>query len=63
MNLRDYMHYNKITNQKLSELIGYSVSYIDQIKHKRVKPSKRLAKIIEDKTNGQVTVKELRGEE
>lgn len=61
--LRDYMYLNHLTNEDISNLTEISKSYIDQIKHNRKKPSKRLAKIIEEKTNGQVTVKELRGQE
>ncbi len=44
---------------KMAELIGTSRQHIYEIENKTSYPSRRLAKIIQDKTNGEVTAHEL----
>lgn len=61
MELRDYMHYNKITCEIMSKQLGIHCVYLNAIKNKKRKPSLELAEKIEILTGGEVTVKELRG--
>ncbi len=59
MDLREYLFFNKITQSKFSEDIQCTRSYLSGIIHKKIKPSKRLAKSIEIVTNGEVKVEDL----
>ena len=55
MKLRFYLFTNKITVTKFAEEVNYARNYINLIANERVIPSKKLIKIIKEKTNGQVT--------
>jgi DNA-binding transcriptional regulator YdaS (Cro superfamily) len=59
MELRDYLHKNKIRKKEFSIRIGYSIPYIGRVCEYLRRPSERLAKAIEDGTNGEVSVHEL----
>ena len=59
MNLRDYMHFNHLTDVMMAKKLGVHRCTFNTIKHKKIPCSVRLAKKIEDLTNGQVTIQEL----
>jgi len=59
MQLKVYLVQNRLTIKEFSEMIGYSRNQISGIANEKLKPSLRLAKLIEQATNGQVTVEEL----
>lgn len=61
MELRDYMHYNRISCMAMSKQLGIHDRYLNSIKNYRRKPSLELAERIEILTGGEVTIKELRG--
>jgi ribosome-binding protein aMBF1 (putative translation factor) len=60
MELRDYLHNNRMSCVQLSKEIGVGANYVRNIKLKKVKPSIELATKIELLTGGQVTAQELR---
>lgn len=59
MDLREYMFFNKVTAQALSEKVMVSRHYISMISCKRARPSRRLAKSIEEATDGRVKARSL----
>jgi DNA-binding transcriptional regulator YdaS (Cro superfamily) len=59
VSLREYLFYSKISVTDFARNLEVSRSYLNQIVLENMKPSKRLAKDIEEATNGKVTVKEL----
>lgn len=63
MKLKDYLFHNGISIQDFADKLEYSRTHLSQIVNGQSKPSKRLAKAIEQLTNGQVTAKELLGNE
>lgn len=63
MNLRDYLHFNRVKCKTMAIELGVSYAYLRLIKDSGVKPSEKLAKEIEIFTGGQVSVEELRGKE
>lgn len=60
MNLRDYIHFNRVKNIELAKELQIHVNYLRLIKNGKAIPSERLASHIEMLTGGQVTRKELR---
>lgn len=61
MELRDWMHFNRVTCVQVAEAIELSPVYIRMIKAGRYIPSKKVARKIESYTQGLVTVKDIRG--
>jgi DNA-binding transcriptional regulator YdaS (Cro superfamily) len=61
MQLRDYMHHNRINAKQLADQVGVSHSYMRALKNSAHYPSERLAKKIEIVTGGLVTIEDLRG--
>lgn len=59
MELKIYLVQNRLTIKEFCEKIGYSRNQISGIANGKLKPSLRLAKVIEEATDGQVTVKDL----
>lgn len=59
MNLRDYLHFNRITVTEFAKTVDYSRGHLASIVNGKLKPSKKLARQIEKATNGQVTIEEL----
>lgn len=59
MKLALYLAKHNITIKAFSEQIGYSREQISGIKRGKLRPSPRLAKIIETATNGEVKAKDL----
>lgn len=59
MKLRDYLHENRIKIAEFARKLDASRSYINMIVLEEIKPGKRLAKAIEDITEGKVTAEEL----
>jgi DNA-binding transcriptional regulator YdaS (Cro superfamily) len=62
MELRDYLHVNKIKKKDFAAKLEYSIPYFGRICEGLKKPSKRLAKAIEIATDGEVTIREMLGE-
>jgi ribosome-binding protein aMBF1 (putative translation factor) len=60
MKLRIYLWENKITCLEFAKKINYSAKTIRAIVREEVRPSERLAKIIEDATGGIVKMEDLR---
>lgn len=61
MELRDYMHFNKLSCPAMAKDLGIHAVYLSAIKNGKRKPGYELAMKIELLTGGQVTSKELRG--
>jgi DNA-binding transcriptional regulator YdaS (Cro superfamily) len=61
MELREWLFINRLTVTEFAKRIQTSRNYMEMIKNKRKIPSLHLSKAIESETEGQVTVKELRG--
>ena len=63
MELKIYLVKNRYTVKQFSEKIGYSRNQISGIANRKIKPSQRLARIIETATNGDVKAEDLLKEE
>lgn len=59
MELRVYLAKQRVTIKDFCEKIGYSRNQISGIINERYRPSARLAKLIEEATNGEVKADEL----
>ena len=59
MKLNDYLYFNNLTKKDFAELIGYARSYLVLISNGQKKPSRRMLKVIEHATNGDVTSKDF----
>jgi DNA-binding transcriptional regulator YdaS (Cro superfamily) len=59
MNLRDYLHFQRITTAEFARRINYYHGTLNEYMRGRVRVSKRLAEVIEKATNGEVTAKEV----
>lgn len=59
MELKIYLVKNRLTIKQFCEIIGYSRNQISGVMNGNLRPSPRLAKVIEEATNGEVTVAEL----
>lgn len=59
MQLRDYLHTQRVSVTDLAKHLGLSRTYLSEIKNKKVKPSRNLCKIISMETSGKVTLDEL----
>lgn len=63
MELKIYLVKNRLTIKEFCEMVNYSRNQISGVINGKLRPSKKLAKIIEKATNGEVTVEELLGGE
>ena len=54
MNLRDYLHFQRMTIQEFADKVGYTRTHLSMIVNDKMNPSARLAKDIERLTNGEV---------
>jgi DNA-binding transcriptional regulator YdaS (Cro superfamily) len=59
MDLREYLFRKRMTVTDFSKLIDYSRTHISEIIHGTRRPGKKVARIIEKATNGEVTAEEL----
>lgn len=59
MELKLYLVKNKLTVNEFSETLNYSRTHLSAIINGRLSPSKKLAKMIQKATNGEVKVEEL----
>lgn len=62
MELGLYLYKNKISITDFSQELGCSREHLSKVINGKRTPSKILANAIENKTNGEVTAKELLGE-
>jgi transcriptional regulator with XRE-family HTH domain len=59
MNLRDYLHFERITQADFAKMIGVSRFWMSRVTNGDMPPGKKLAKLIEEKTGGKVTKEEM----
>lgn len=59
MKLKLYLVKNRLTIKEFCEIINYSRNQISGVINGKLKPGRKLAKIIEQATNGEVTMEEL----
>lgn len=59
MDLREYLFRKKMSVAQFGRNINYAPGYISRIIHNKKKPGKKLAKIIEKATDGEVKADEL----
>lgn len=59
MDLREYLFRHRLSVVDFSKIIECDRAYLSKIVNGKLKPSKRLAKDIEEATNGEVTASEL----
>lgn len=59
MDIKTFRTAHNLSVIKMAELIGITRQHIYEIENKKSYPSRRLAKIIQDRTNGEVTAHEL----
>lgn len=59
MKLRMYLKKHRYSIVAFAELINYSPTHLSAIIRDKSKPGRKLAKIIEKTTNGEVTVKDF----
>jgi DNA-binding transcriptional regulator YdaS (Cro superfamily) len=59
MKLRDYLHFYELTKTAFARSIDISPVYIQQICKGKKLPSKKLCRVIERETNGEVTLADL----
>lgn len=59
MDLREYLFKKEISITDFAKDIGFTRGYINAICKKNIKPGRKLAKVIEQATDGKVTMKEL----
>lgn len=61
MNLRDYLHTERIKGAALARLLDIHPVYLYALKNGRMQPGYKLAKRIEMVTGGKVTIDDLMG--
>lgn len=59
MNLRDYLHFERIKLKDFAESIDMSVTHISGYINGRLRVSKKVARNIEKATEGKVTAKQI----
>jgi DNA-binding transcriptional regulator YdaS (Cro superfamily) len=59
MNLRDYLHFQRITIKAFSESIEMSTTHITGYINGRLRLSQKVARAIERVTDGKVTAKQI----
>ena len=59
MQLRDYLHAERLTCTELAKAVGVHRVYMTGIKNGKIKPGLRLARDIVDRTGGKVTLDDL----
>jgi transcriptional regulator with XRE-family HTH domain len=59
VNLREYLFKKRITQVDFAKQLGISRGHLGQILHSTKHPSRKLAKKIEEETEGKVTAVEL----
>jgi hypothetical protein len=59
MDLKDYLYFSRKTIVNFAKEVGVSRHHMSRIVNKRDKPSRLLARYIEEITGGEVTIKDL----
>lgn len=59
MNLRDYLHFERIATKHFAQELDISPTHLYAYLSGRIRISKKLARAIEKKTNGKVTAEEV----
>ncbi len=60
MDIREYLHQNRMNCKELAQLADIHPTYLRAIKAGKYKPSRKLSEKLELLTGGQVKAKELR---
>lgn len=55
MNLRDYLHFKKISNSDFAKLVNYSPQYISHTCHGHKNPGRKFKELVQRYTNGEVS--------
>ena len=55
MDLRDYLHYKRISIKEFAKMINYSQHTVQLVVTEKQKPGRKLVRTIEDATKGDVT--------
>lgn len=59
MELRDYLHINRLSINEFSIMINYTRNYVSSVKHGKLIPSRKFIKAVEEATKGHVTEKDI----
>jgi hypothetical protein len=59
MQLRDYLHHNKIRKKEFALKVRYSCGYVGRICECLRRPSLKFMEDVERVTNGEVTIREM----
>lgn len=59
MNLRDYLHFERVTQEEFAKRINYTSQYISSHIGRRQNVSKKFAQEVVKATNGKVTMEEV----
>ncbi len=59
MNLRDYLHFERISTKSFAESLDLTPMHLYAYLNGRIRVSKKVARAIEKKTNGKVTAEEI----
>lgn len=59
MNLRDYLHFQRIKKKDFAKILDVSVALIGGYVNGKIRVSKKVAKAIEKATGGEVSAKEV----
>ena len=59
MELREWLHQNRMKISTFSRQIGYAREYITNVSNRKSIPGRHLARTISNATNGEVTIQEL----
>jgi plasmid maintenance system antidote protein VapI len=59
MNLRDYLHFERMTQAEFAKKIHYTEQYISAHVNRRINVTKKFAQAVVTATNGKVTMDEV----
>lgn len=59
MELKEYLFRNNLTIQALADRMHYTRTRLSLLVHGHIKPSRKMAMLIEKETDGKVTLKDL----
>jgi plasmid maintenance system antidote protein VapI len=59
MELKEYLFRNNLTIQALADRMHYTRTRLSLLVHGHIKPSKKIALLVEKETEGKVTLKDL----
>jgi transcriptional regulator with XRE-family HTH domain len=63
MKLKDYIYFNGYNMKEFAQAVGCSRNYLRLIINREYRPSLRMARMISNETDGEVSINEIRGPE